>query len=123
MMSTESNARKSPLDMMKWLLAIALFAAAVVGNYLYSDSVFLYRLLAVLTLSLLSFAVALTTVKGRSFLVLLKEANIERRKVIWPTRQETTQTTMIVVAVVIFMALVLWGLDSLLGWIVSLLIG
>ena len=53
----------------------------------------------------------------------MKEARIEIRKVVWPTRQETTQTTLIVVAVVLVMALLLWGLDSLLGWLVSLIVG
>jgi preprotein translocase subunit SecE len=54
--------------------------------------------------------------KGHCFLWRwLKEARTEIRKVVWPTRQETTQTTLIVVAVVLVMALVLWGLDSLLG--------
>ena len=47
----------------------------------------------------------------------------EIRKVVWPTRQETTQTTLIVVAVVLVMALLLWGLDSLLGWLVSMIVG
>lgn len=42
---------------------------------------------------------------------------------VWPTRQETTQTTLIVVAVVLVMALLLWGLDSLLGWLVSMIVG
>jgi preprotein translocase subunit SecE len=55
--------------------------------------------------------------------VLLKEARGEIRKVVWPTRQETTQTTLIVVVVVLVMALLLWGLDSLLGWLVSMVVG
>ncbi|WP_438504165.1 preprotein translocase subunit SecE [Acinetobacter towneri] len=53
----------------------------------------------------------------------MKEARVEIRKVVWPTRQETMQTTLIVVAVVLVMALLLWGLDSLLGWLVSLIVG
>ena len=67
--------------------------------------------------------VALQTAKGQSFFNLVKEARIEIRKVVWPTRQETTQTTLMVVAVVLVMALLLWGLDSLLGWIVSSIVG
>lgn len=122
-MSTESKASKSPLDIVKWLLAIALFAAAVVGNYMYADMPLLYRVLGVVALMLVSAGVAFTTLQGKAFLQLLKEANIERRKVVWPTRQETTQTTMIVVAVVFVMALILWGLDTLLGWLISLLVG
>jgi len=54
---------------------------------------------------------------------LLKEARIEIRKVVWPTRPETIQTTLIVVAVVLVMALILWGLDTFLGWIISQFIG
>ncbi|UTW48473.1 preprotein translocase subunit SecE [Bacterioplanoides sp. SCSIO 12839] len=131
-MSTESKANNSPLDIVKWLVAIALFAAAVVGNYMAPDLYLeaqgeelplLFQVLAVVALMLLSAGAALTTAKGQAFLQLLKEANIERRKVVWPTRQETTQTTMIVVVVVFVMALILWGLDSLLGWLVSLIVG
>jgi preprotein translocase subunit SecE len=52
----------------------------------------------------------------------VKGSRTEIRKVVWPTRQETVQTTMIVVAFVVLVALLLWGLDSLLGWLVSLAI-
>lgn len=51
------------------------------------------------------------------------QVKAEARKVVWPTRQETTQTTLIVVAVVLLMSLLLWALDSLLGWLVSLIVG
>lgn len=122
-MSTESKANNSPLDVMKWLLAAAFLAAAVVGNYLYADIGLLYRVLGVVALMLVSAGFALTTSQGKAFQVLLKEANIERRKVVWPTRQETTQMTVMILVVVVVMALLLWGLDSLLGWFVSSLIG
>ncbi|UZK02568.1 preprotein translocase subunit SecE [Venatoribacter cucullus] len=122
-MSTESKARKSPLDMFKWLLAVGVFGAAVVGNYLYADLGLIYRVLAVVGLMLVSAGIALSSAQGKAFLQLLKEANVERRKVVWPTRQETTQTTLIVVVVVFVMALVLWGMDSLFGWLVRLLVG
>jgi preprotein translocase subunit SecE len=122
-MSTDSKASKSPLDILKWLLAAAFLAAAVVGNYVYADMPLLYRVLGVIVLMAISAGFALTSSQGKAFMQLLKEANVERRKVVWPTRQETTQTTMIVVVVVVLMALVLWGLDSLLGWLVSLLVG
>lgn len=122
-MSTDSKTQKSPLDIVKWILAIAFLAAAVVGNTMYANEPLLYRVLGVVALMLMGAGIALTSSQGRAFLQLLKEANIERRKVVWPTRQETTQTTMIVVAVVILMSLVLWGVDSLLSWMISLLLG
>jgi preprotein translocase subunit SecE len=109
--------------MFKWLLAVGVFAAAVVGNYLYADLGLIYRVLAVVGLMLISAGIALSSTQGKAFLQLLKEANVERRKVVWPTRQETTQTTLIVVVVVFVMALVLWGMDSLFGWLVRLLVG
>jgi len=54
---------------------------------------------------------------------LLKSSRTEIRKVVWPTRQETTQTTLIVVVFVFIMALILWGIDSVLGWLVGMVIG
>ena len=122
-MSTDSKASKSPLDVVKWLVAAAFLAAAVAGNVYYAEVAVLYRVLGVVALMLVGAGVALTSSQGKAFLQLLKEANIERRKVVWPTRQETTQTTMIVVLVVFVMALLLWGLDSLLGWLISMLVG
>jgi preprotein translocase subunit SecE len=50
-------------------------------------------------------------------------ARIEWRKVVWPTKQERNQTTLIVLAVILLMALILWGIDSLLSWIASLIMG
>jgi len=122
-MSADSNTQKSPLDIVKWILAIAFLAAAVVGNYVYANEPLLYRVLGVVVLMLVGAVIALTSSQGKAFLQLLKEANIERRKVVWPTRQETTQTTLIVVVVVVLMSLVLWGVDSLLSWLISLLLG
>ena len=83
----------------------------------------MYRTVALVVLGLVAAFVALQTVKGKAFWSLLKEARIEIRKVVWPNRTETTQTTLIVVAVVLVMALILWGLDTLLGWIISQFIG
>jgi len=122
-MSADSNIQRSPLDIIKWILAIALLAAAIVGNYQYAGESLLYRVLGVVFLMLSSVGIALITTKGQIFLQFLKSANLERRKVVWPTRQETTQTTLIVVVVVILMSLVLWGVDSLLSWLISLLLG
>ena len=122
-MSTETKASSQALDVVMWLISAVLLAAADVGNYMYADAPLLYRVLAVVALMLASVGAALMTSQGKSFLSLLKEANIERRKVVWPTRQETTQTTLMILAVVVVMAILLWGLDTLLGWLISGLIG
>ena len=67
--------------------------------------------------------VASTTERGGALWQLLKGSRTEIRKVVWPTRQETTQTTLIVVVFVFIMALILWGIDSVLGWLVGMVIG
>lgn len=122
-MNAQAEAKDSRLDLLKWLVVAALVVVGVVGNQYFSAEPILYRVLALLVLAVLAGVVALQTSKGQAFFGLAKEARVEIRKVVWPTRQETTQTTLIVVAVVLVMALLLWGLDSLLGWLVSLIVG
>ena len=122
-MSAKAEAKDVRFDALKWLFVVAVIAVGVVGNQYFAVEPVLYCVLALLVLAAAAAYVAFQTVKGRAFFVLLKEARTEIRKVVWPTRQETTQTTLIVVAVVLVMALLLWGLDTLLGWLVSLIVG
>ncbi|MFI8483384.1 preprotein translocase subunit SecE [Pseudomonas sp. NPDC078700] len=122
-MNAKAEAKETRFDLLKWLVVAALVVAGVVGNQYFAAEPILYRVLALLVVAVVAGVVALQTTKGQAFFALLKEARVEIRKVVWPTRQETTQTTLIVVAVVLVMALLLWGLDSLLGWTVSLIVG
>jgi len=120
-MSVETTA--SRFDSVKWVVVAVLVATAVVGNSYFADQSLLYRVLGILVLAAVAGLVALQTAKGASLWALIKGSRTEIRKVVWPTRQETVQTTMIVVAFVVVVAIILWGLDSLLGWLVSLAIG
>jgi len=122
-MNAKAEAKDSRFDSLKWLVVVALVVAGVVGNQYFSAEPLLYRVLVLLALAVVAGFAALQTAKGQAFFGLAKEARTEIRKVVWPSRQETTQTTLIVVAVVLVMALVLWGLDSLLGWLVSMIVG
>ncbi len=122
-MNVKAEAKDSRFDLVKWLVVAALVVVGVVGNQYFSAEPVLYRVLGLVALGAVVAFVAFQTARGQAFAVLLKEARVEIRKVVWPTRQETTQTTLIVVAVVLVMALLLWGLDSLLGWLVSLIVG
>ncbi|MFC5697628.1 preprotein translocase subunit SecE [Pseudomonas sp. GCM10022186] len=122
-MNAKAEAKETRFDVLKWVVVVVLVAVGVVGNQYFSAEPILYRVLALLALAGVAAVVALQTAKGQAFFVLAKEARAEIRKVVWPTRQETTQTTLIVVAVVLVMALLLWGLDTLLGWLVSLIVG
>ncbi|MDG1293309.1 MAG: preprotein translocase subunit SecE [Pseudomonadales bacterium] len=122
-MSNNTQVAKSPLNAVLWILAIALVIAGVYGNAYFGGESLLYRVLGMLVVAIAAAMVAFQTVQGKAFWLLLKGARTEIRKVVWPTRQETVQTTMIVSLVVIVAGLLLWGLDTLLGWLVSLVIG
>lgn len=122
-MSTRADSPDNSMDVLKWIVVAVIVLVGVAGNHYFAAESVLYRAVALVALGLVAGFVALQTTKGKAFWALLKEARIEIRKVVWPSRTETTQTTLIVVAVVLVMALILWGLDTLLGWIISNLIG
>ena len=117
----------SGLNTIKWIFALLILVAATVGNRYAPDILpqmsSWVRVVALVVLALVAFAITLTTLQGKAFLKLLGEAQIEARRIVWPTKQETLQTTMIVCAVVLVMSLVLWGVDSLFGWMISAVIG
>ena len=106
-----------------WLLIVAIILGGVYANTLYASVGVFYRALAGVGLMAVAVLMALQTISGRAAWDLAKEARVEVRKVVWPTRQETTQTTLIVVVVVIFVGLILWGLDSSLSWGIQAIIG
>ena len=122
-MSTNVETPSSGMDAVKWLVAIALLAGAVVGNYMYADQSVLLRAIGVVVAVAADLDIAAVTEKGRTFLAFAKEARIEVRKVVWPTRQETTHTTLIVMVATVIMALILWGLDGILFRAVGFLTG
>jgi preprotein translocase subunit SecE len=111
----------SSFDWLKWIFIVALIAAGVWANYRYSQIDWALRFAGWIVLACFLLFVALQTASGRSLWRFSKDARAELRKVVWPTRPETIQTTMIVVLMVVVMSLILWGLDSLLLWVVSIL--
>lgn len=122
----ESSTNNS-LNAVKWVLAIAILIAATVGNRYAPEllpqlSVWM-RVVILVVMGVGALALTLITTQGQAFLKLLKEAIVEARRVVWPTKDETMQTTLIVFAVVVVMSLVLWGVDSLFGWMISAVIG
>jgi preprotein translocase subunit SecE len=120
--NTES-ATGSSLDWLKWLVVLALLGGGVYGNWYYQDESLLIRVVALLALAGVAALVAVQTERGRTTWNLIKEARSEIRRVVWPSNQETTQTTLVVLVLVLIFALILWGLDSLLSWFVSSVIG
>ncbi|MCR9262500.1 MAG: preprotein translocase subunit SecE [Pseudomonadaceae bacterium] len=120
--NTESTASGS-LDWLKWLVVAALLGGGVYGNWYYQDESLLIRVAALLAGAAVAVFIAIQTERGRNTWNLMKEARSEIRRVVWPSNQETTQTTLVVLVLVLIFALILWGLDSLLSWFVSSVIG
>jgi preprotein translocase subunit SecE len=111
------------LDFLKWGVIVLLLAGAVVGNYIFAEQSVLVRAIAVVAAIVIAGLVAMQTVKGRNAVDFAKESRTEVRKVVWPTRQEAVQTTGIVLVATLIMSLLLWGLDSVLFWVVGLITG
>ena len=120
-MNTETQA--SGLDALKLGLALALLVAGVSGFYWYADHSLLMRVLALLGVTGLSVFIASQTARGRAIVGFIGGTRSEVRKVVWPTRAETTQTTMAVLFVVVLMGVVLWLMDMFLLWAIRLLTG
>jgi len=123
-MGVSSNSENGALDRLKWGAVVLLALVAVVGNQYYAEQFsVIYRAMALVVVGAVAAVIALQTGQGKRFVAFAKESRVEIRKVVWPTRQETQQTTLVVVAIVLIAALILWALDSLLGWLVSIVIG
>ena len=116
-------AARQTRDGLRWIGVGLLVLSGIVANFYFDESSLLYRLLGMVGIGILSAPLALGTTSGLAFSQLLREARIELRKVVWPTRSEVAQTTLLVLAFVLFVALILWGLDAALGWIVSRSVG
>ena len=112
------------LDWLKWLVVWALAIAAVVGNWYYQDEwSLLVRAATLVALAAVAGFVAVQTERGQRVWVLMREARMELRRVVRPTRAQTTQTTAIVLAMILVFSVILWGLDSALSYFVRLVIG
>lgn len=123
-MSEKAETKASSLQVVLWSLVAVLLSAAIWGNsYFASEVPALYRALGVTVLGAVAAFVALQTVKGKAFNQFRKDAMVELRKVVWPTRQEAVQTTIIVVIFVFAVGLILFFFDWILNGIVSRIIG
>ena len=106
----------SVADKLKLVVAVALVVAGIAGYYWLAASSILLRILSVVAGIAAGVAVAWMSAPGREFAVFAREALVEVKKVVWPTRKETMQTTAAVFAFVVVMAVFLWVSDKTLEW-------
>ena len=113
----------SRLDSVKLIVAILLLLGGIVGYYHFDDYPTLVRVLGVLAATGVAVIIALQTLKGRTFMGFVVEAQVEVRKVVWPTRAETLQATLAVVVMVVALGVLLWMFDMILLKVVKMLTG
>ena len=111
------------MDKLKLSFSALIFMAGIVGSYVLSDLPVVLRVLCVLIGFALAFGLLSMTEKGRELIQFGREAIVETKKVVWPSKKETAQTTGIVVVFVLVMALVLWGIDGILGSVIRMILG
>ena len=116
--------KTSPRDNMFWAAGLLVLLAGVVGFFHFAGEVMtLFRVLGLLVALLVASLIVGRTERGREMFGFVREADVERRKVVWPTRQETLQTTLMVLVITIIVAILLFFMDTLFGWLVRRLIG
>jgi len=110
-------------DRIKFALGAILALAGLVGYYILADSPLIVRVLALLVALAAGVGVSWYTAPAQEFRVFAREAWNEAKRVVWPSRKETWQTTGVVFALVIVMGLFLWFVDLGIGIVVARLLG
>ncbi len=101
------------IDKIKMVAAVLIVLAAVAAWYQFSDIIQLGRIGMVVAGVMLAAGLVLTTAPGQDAWAFIKGANIERQKVVWPTRPEALQVTLMVIILVIILGLMMWAFDAL----------
>jgi preprotein translocase subunit SecE len=111
------------LDNFKLLMAIIILIAGIVGFYYFEAESQLYRVLGVVFAGVVAVVISSTTNMGQGLIRFGRDARMEVRKVVWPTRQETVQTTLMVIVAVIIIGIFLWLVDMVLAQAIQMLTG
>ncbi|MCD6045969.1 MAG: secE [Gammaproteobacteria bacterium] len=110
-------------DRGKWVCVVLLLVVGIAANVYFAQVAGALRAIGWIVLLGACAAIAAMTAKGKAVIAFSKDARLELRKVVWPSRQETTQTTLMVIVLVIVMSLILWGIDTFLMWAIGWMTG
>jgi preprotein translocase subunit SecE len=105
-------------DTLKLVVALLLVAGAIVGYYWFDQYAVGFRAAGMIVAVIAALAIISMTALGRRAREFLAESQFELRKVVWPTRQETMQTTIVIIVVVMIISIILWLIDLFLGWVI-----
>ena len=121
--SSGQNENSSLIDTIKLLLSAAVLFSGLFSYYYYLQVSLPLRVLMVLGGLFFGTAIAMTSYQGKQLFSFIQSSRIEIRKVVWPTNQETSQTTIAVFVFTLVMGIFFWGLDSFLLWLTRTLVG
>ncbi len=122
-MDTKVDAGNAAFDTLKLLLAGGIVVGGIFAYYYYADVSVLIRAIGVLLAFALGVFIALQSARGQELLKFVQGSRVELRKVVWPTREETIQTTITVLIFTLIMGIFFWLLDMFLLWVTRLLTG
>ena len=122
-MNAKVETESSRFDTLKLGAALLLLVVAVVAFYRFDDQLLVLRVLGLLAVAGISIFIAAQSSIGKNIIGFIGGARTEVRKVVWPTRAETTQTTLAVMVMVILVGIFLWLLDMVLLWAIQMLTG
>jgi preprotein translocase subunit SecE len=120
-MSEKAENASNPLDLVKWIVVVALLGGLVYAYSAYEEISVLYRALAAVAIVVISLGIASTTEKGSNFLIFAKDARTEVRKVIWPSRSEANRMTLIILLATAVVGVMLYLIDMVLVWVIGLI--
>ena len=122
-MNAKVETESGRLDSLKLGVAVALLAGGIVAFYYFEGQLLVLRVLGLLAVAGISVLVAAQSNTGKTIIGFIKGAQTEVRKVVWPTRAETVQTTLAVILMVFLVGIFLWLLDMFLLWAIQVLTG
>jgi preprotein translocase subunit SecE len=122
-METRVEEQPTIVDTAKLVFAIVLVLAGLVGYYAFPTASALLRALGVIVAVAAAAGVAFTSLQGRALWKFIQGARVELNKVVWPTREETIQTTIVVLVVALFGGVFFWLLDLFLLWLTTRITG
>jgi preprotein translocase subunit SecE len=118
-MSKKQVADRRKQDSLKWGSVILLWALSFLACYFFSSIPTPLKAIGWIVVVLSSSAILMKTERGEAIVAYIKESYIELLKVVWPTRKEAGQITLVVIAVVFLAGILLWGVDSMLIWFIG----
>lgn len=113
------NEKIKKFEIFKWTTIFIFIFTAVIGNYYYNGFFTIIRVIIVYTLIIAAIILFFFTNKGKLAMVFIKKAKTDAKKILWPTRQESFYTTLIIFVITILTSLIFWGLDTILIFFIS----